>query len=137
MTARVNLEIKAKDHMVKVTMYILPGAKPPCLLGLSAVRALHLMSLSPEVTLKGEGVVKGSSNRVSLIHAQRIPQQHGAVLEVQVQGNCTPGQPLLFQPLAKWREEYDLDIEDTLLAPGLDDNNCHMVELLYYRERMG
>lgn len=37
-----------------------------------------------------------------------------------IQRGCPTGQPLLFQPLAKWRDDYKLDMEDTLLTSKAD-----------------
>ncbi len=79
-TARVSLEIRAKDHVIHVPVYILPGAKPACLLGLSVVCDLDLVSLAPEVTLNDEDTAEGSSDQrsctaqVCLISIQQIPR---------------------------------------------------------------
>lgn len=84
----MNLEVKTTDHTIVVPVYILPGAKPPCLLGLSAARELDLESFAPDVLLKDENVTKnhieqgGPTARVRLTSAQCIPWQRGAGLKV-------------------------------------------------------
>ncbi len=57
-TGRVEIKVEARGKSIIIPMYILPGAEPPCLLGLSAVQELGLMTLSPEVVLKGDAEQK-------------------------------------------------------------------------------
>ncbi len=69
-TGRVEIKVEARGKSIVIPIYILPGAEPPCLLGLSAVQELGLMTLSPEVVLKGDAEQKKPTAVAQLIQAQ-------------------------------------------------------------------
>lgn len=117
--ASVNLEVEAKGNVIKETLYILPGAEPSCLLGLNTVCRLGLVCLAPEVKLQQDDASEEQAEKedksetavVRLIKAERIPQKHGALLHVTIQGHFCESNPLLFVPNNKWMEETGLDVE--------------------------
>ncbi len=99
------------------------------------------MTLAPEVQLRGGNepstqeeqlqstAVTGEDAEsvnvvVRLIRTQRIPREHGALLQVKVEGRYDRSKPILFQPNLVWMKDNRVVLEDTLINPDCDGHAC-------------
>ena len=125
--ACVELTVDARGRQITDIVYILPEADPPFLLGLQASCQLGLVTLAPEVKVHQatEQHQKGTGKEdnvpvVCLIQACQIPKEHGALLQVEVNGDFNRATPLLFEPSLEWMERSGVVIEGSLVHPDAE-----------------
>ena len=124
-TAETNLTLMADGKTVFVPVFIQPDSSQSCLLGMNAAQPLGLLFLdsqgkplrtTPEHSHDLKSLPAQKSACVSLIHATTIPSHGGRFLKAHIEGECRPGDQLLFEPLKDHLELMGLSGVDSLLT---------------------